>query len=347
MKVLVIGGTGFMGPHLVRRLHALGHELVLFHRGRTRAELPPGVGEIEGDRDRLRDHAERLRALRPDVVLHMLAMSERHGRDLMETFRGAAGRVVAISSQDVYLPYGRLWRVEPGPPVPVPLDEDGPLRTVLFPHRDATSPIFRKWRREWLREYDKILVERAVMGDRALAGTVLRLPAVHGPGDPGHRLADLLKRMDDGRPAIVLDARRARWRWSRGYVEDVAHAIALAVADERATGRIYNVAWPTAVTETEWIKRVGAAAGWRGEVVALPTEQLPAHLVPDTDPSHDWVVDTSRIRRELGYAEVVPFDEALRRTIAWERANPPDEIDPTRFDYAAEDRALAAVPSGA
>ena len=71
--------------------------------------------------------------------------------------------------------------------------------------------------------------------------------------------------------------------------------------------------------------------------------RLPAHLVPTTDPSYDLVVDTGRIRRELGYEEVVPLDEALRRTVTWERANPPAEVDETRFDYAAEDRALAGA----
>jgi nucleoside-diphosphate-sugar epimerase len=342
MRVLVIGGTGFAGPHAVRRLHALGHQLILFHRGRTRAELPPGVEEIEGDREELAGQAERLRALRPDVVLHMMAMAERHGRDLIAAFRGVARRVVVISSGDVYLPYGRLWGTEPGPPVPTPLTEDGPLRTVLFPHRGSQAPELRKYRAE-LDEYDKILVERAVLGDPELPGTVLRLPAVHGPGDPQHRLFGLMKRIDDGRRAILLDERQARWRWSRGYVEDVGHAIALAVADERASGRVYNVGWEPALSESEWVGRVGEAAGWRGEVVALPADRLPPHLVPTTNPSYDLVVDTSRIRRELGYQEVVPFEEALRRTVAWERANPPPEVDPARFDYAAEDRALGRV----
>jgi nucleoside-diphosphate-sugar epimerase len=340
MRVLVIGGTGFSGPHVVRRLHAMGHEVSLFHRGETQAELPPGVEEIGGERDELASHAERLRQRRPDVVLHMIAMAERHGRDLMAAFRGAARRVVVISSQDVYRPYGRMWRVEPGPAVPVPLDEDGPLRTVLFPHKDARIPGAEKWRRE-AQEYDKILVERAVMGDPELPGTVVRLPAVHGPGDQQHRLFGLLKRMDDGRPAILLDERHAGWRWTRGYVEDVAEAIALAVADERAAGRIYNVAWERTLTEAEWIRRVGETAGWRGEIVAVPSDRLPAHLRPHTDP-HDLFVDTGRIRGELGYREVVGLDEALRRTVAWERTHPPAEVDPAAFDYAAEDAALAA-----
>jgi nucleoside-diphosphate-sugar epimerase len=149
--------------------------------------------------------------------------------------------------------------------------------------------------------------------------------------------------MGDGRPAILLDQRQATWRWSRGYVEDAAHALALAVTDDRAAGRVYNVAWEPALTMAEWVRRVGEVVGWRGEVVALPTARLPAHLVPETDPTHDLVVDTGRIRHELGYAEVVPPDEALRRTVAWELAHPPDEIDPARFDYAAEDDALVVM----
>jgi hypothetical protein len=52
------------------------------------------------------------------------------------------------------------------------------------------------------------------------------------------------------------------------------------------------------------------------------------------------VTDSSRIRRELGYQETVPRTEALRRTIAWERAHPPDPLSPAMFDYAAEDRAM-------
>lgn len=58
------------------------------------------------------------------------------------------------------------------------------------------------------------------------------------------------------------------------------------------------------------------------------------------DYRQDFVVDSSRIRAELGYAEQVEFDEALRRTVAWERANPPNELKPEDYDY--EDAALAA-----
>jgi hypothetical protein len=51
-----------------------------------------------------------------------------------------------------------------------------------------------------------------------------------------------------------------------------------------------------------------------------------------------------RIRNELGYTESVAFNEALKRTVEWERKNPPDRIDPQQFDYAAEDKAIIEIP---
>ncbi len=66
------------------------------------------------------------------------------------------------------------------------------------------------------------------MSDPDIEGTVLRLPFVYGPGDYQHRIFEYLKRMDDKRPAILLDQKRARWRWTWGYVKDVAAAIACA-----------------------------------------------------------------------------------------------------------------------
>lgn len=180
---------------------------------------------------------------------------------------------------------------------------------------------------------------------RSCPGTVLRLPAVYGPGDRQRRLFSYLKRMDDRRPAILLSEGQARWRWSRGYVENVAAAIALAVVDERAAGRIYNVAEPEALPEAEWVQQIGQAAGWSGQVVTVPEDRLPLALRSDYRWEQDWFVDSARIRRELDYTEAIPLDDALRRTVEWERAHPPAEIDPAQFDYAAEDAVLAALPS--
>jgi nucleoside-diphosphate-sugar epimerase len=342
MRILILGGTGFIGPNVVRHLSNLGHEVTLFHRGRTQAELPPSVAHIFGDRRRLPEFAAEFRALGPQVVLDMVPLSEQDAQVFVTTFKGMVRRVVAISSQDVYRAYGKILGIEPGFVEPVPLAEDAPLRQRLYPYR-GERPRGEDDPRRRLDDYDKILVERTVMGDPDLPGTILRLPMVYGPRDGQHRLFEYLKRMDDKRPAIVLDEGLARWRWTRGYVENVAYAIALAVADERASGRTYNVGESEALSTAEWVRAIGQAAGWQGSVVAGPAGRLPAHLQAGVNTDQQLVVDTSRIRRELGYTELVAHDESLRRTIAWERSHPPAQIDAGQFDYAAEDAILAEL----
>ncbi len=336
MRVLVIGGTGFIGPDVVQCLSRMGHKITLFHRGQTMADLPPGVQHLLGDRRHLADFADEFKRLAPQVVLDMIPRTEQEAWMVMGTFKSIARRVVALSSQDVYRAYGKLIRIEPGPIEPLPLTEEAPLRQKLYPYRgqilrDQDDP------RRWMDDYDKILVERVVMGDPDLPGTILRLPMIYGPRDSQHRLFEYLKRMDDHRPAILLEEGLANWRCTRGYVENVAAAIALAVTDERSAGRVYNIGEAEALTMAEWIRKIGQAAGWSGEVVAVPEGHLPAHLTMSINIGQHLVADTTRIREELGYGEPVSQDEALRRTIAWERAHPPDEVDPGQFDYAAED----------
>ncbi|AGA29637.1 nucleoside-diphosphate-sugar epimerase [Singulisphaera acidiphila DSM 18658] len=338
MKVLIIGGTNFIGPPLVRRLVGLGHEVAVFHQGQTQADLPLGVEHVLGNRHHLGAHADEFRRFGPEVVVDMIAYIEADAAGLVETFRGLARRTVVVSSADVYRAYGRFIGTEDGPVEPTPLTEESPLRTDLFPYRShAQGPD------DFFHTYDKIPVEQVVINEPDLPGTVLRLPMVHGPGDPYRRLSAYLKRMDDGRPAIVLDEAMARWKCPRGYVENVAAAITLAVVDERATGRTYNVADPVAFDEAEWVRRLGGVVGWRGRVETVPGDRisLPYRMGQGIDMNSD------RIRRELGYAEPVPPGEALEQTINWERANPPTTVQSFGLlGYEAEDELLAGSGPG-
>ena len=336
MKILVIGGTsGFIGTEVIKRLTTLEHEITVFHRGQTNMHLPSSVQHILGDRENLSDYFEEFKRFAPQLVLDMYLRFEREAVLLMQTFRGIAERVVAISSQDVYRTYGILWRREDTEPNTTPIVEDAPLRSVLYPYRpiakDENDPLYN---------YDKIPVERVVMSSADLSGTVLRLPATYGTGDKQHRLFEYLKRMDNGRPFILLEENEAKWRWTHGYVENVADAIVLAIIDQRAANRIYNVGEEDALTRAEWIKLVGQIAGWNGEIITMPKDQLPEHLKSPTGYEYDLAVDTTRIRKELGYKERVSREEALAKTIAWERANSPAEIDLSQFDYKSEDVAV-------
>lgn len=351
MRALVIGGTGFIGPHVVTRLSEMGHGVAVFHRGRTSADLPAGVQEILcparvlADRGYYGDFVEEFRRFDPDVVVDMIPVTEKSARTVVDLFRGIARRIVTISSQDVYRAYDVLTGREPGPIQATPLSEDASLRERLFPYR-ADPPRDEKDPRRWMDDYEKILVERVVMSDPDLPGTVLRLPMVYGPRDKQHRMFEYLKRMQDGRPAILLEEGMSRWRWTRGYVENVAEAVVRAIVDERSAGRVYNVGETDALPLIDWVGEIARAAGWEGEILVVPGEDLPEHLRAQVNTDQNLVVDSARIREELGYQEPIGRDESIARTVAWERAHPPEEFAEGMFDYAAEDAALSGLQKG-
>jgi nucleoside-diphosphate-sugar epimerase len=339
MHVLVIGGTGFIGPHITGELMRAGHEVTVFHRGHR--AVPAGAREITGDRRRLAESAQRLRALAPDVVIDVVLSSGTQARELMNVFRGHARRMVAVSSLDVYRACGVTHRLEEGPLEPLPLREDtSALRTKLQTYPPAQVHALQQvfgWLDE---EYDKIPIEREILGDEGLPGTVLRLPMVYGPGDPLHRFQPMVKRMLDGRRRIIFSAAIADWRATKGYVEDVGAAIAAAALDAGADGRVYNVGEADTLTELEWAQQIAGALNWGGAFYLLPEDRIPPHLRAPGNTAQHWVADTTRIREELGFRERVSREEAIRRSVEWERANPPTGFTMHRFDYGAEDEAL-------
>jgi nucleoside-diphosphate-sugar epimerase len=328
MKILILGGTGLTGSFTTRYLIEQGHQVTIFNRGKHEVDLPPAVNRIVGERSKLDEFTGEFKQLATDVVLDMLAFTRQDAETLMRVFKGIAQRIVVPSSIDVYRVFGRLHGTERGPVDPIPLAEDAPLREKLSIHDE---------------EYEKRWVEQVVMGDPGLPGTILRYPMIYGPNDGG-RTFDLVKRMMDNRPIIPLDEKVARWRWSRGYAENVAWATVLAVTQEQARNRIYNVAEPEGLSYLEWTQRVTHAGDWRGRIVVLPRGHLD---VGSLNFEHHWVVDTTRIRAELGYMEVVPQVEALRRTVEWQWANPLEKYDQKDFDYATEDKVLAELQSAA
>jgi nucleoside-diphosphate-sugar epimerase len=336
MRILIIGGTRFIGREVVRQLCELGHELLLFNRGNSKEPLPDGVIQIQGDRKKLSEYQDSFRKFAPQLVLDMIPFTESQAEDSVNCFRGIAQRTVTISSQDVYRAWGRLLGSEPGYPDPLPLTEDAPLREKLFPYRKHAANA-----EDMMYHYDKILVEKAYQSDLELPTTILRLPMVYGPNDAQHRLFEQLKRMDDRRSVILLSEKMSTWRWTRGYVDNVAAAIVAAVTDDIATGKTYNVGESVTISMEQWIEAVGKVAGWSGKIVVLPEEKLPAHLRTEINSSQSLVTDCSRLREELRFTDNVSLEEALRQTIDWQRDNSPTEYDSKMFDYAAEDKALS------
>jgi len=288
MNVVVIGGTRFIGAAVVRQLVSQGHFVTAYHRGIHNSSLPASVRNIqraEAEMPVMGFVAELLKPA-PDVVIHMIAMGEADAKAASEFFRGRTGRVVWLSSGDVYLAYGRFTGLQLGAIEATPLSEDAPLRTVFYPYRDPA-----KSAADLANIYEKILVEHVGLNDPALPGTVLRLPKVYGREDN----ADL---------ATVYGFRdHPQWRWTHGYVENVAAAIVLASTNAAASGRIYNVGEQYTPTIAQRLAK-------------LPPSKVPPNTNPKFNFEQDIVYDTSRIRRELGYVETVPEEEAMRAVSA-------------------------------
>ena len=89
MRVLIIGGTGFMGPHVVANLHARGHQVAVCNRGQTEAALPAEVERLRlvsaslDDRLGFADLAGEFKRLAPEVVVDMIAVTERAAQTCM------------------------------------------------------------------------------------------------------------------------------------------------------------------------------------------------------------------------------------------------------------------------
>jgi len=305
MRVLIIGGTGFIGQWIVRALVEHAHEVRLFHRGRTIATLPPSVSHIHGERAELPRFAPLLRAWAPDVVLDTCA----YDRDDLALVKRATEeipcRFVILSSMDVYRAYGVYCRLEEGAPETTMFDENAPLRSVLYPYRKNARSVD-----DLMYRYDKIPAEQFALNEMNRPVTILRLGKVYGPGDPRRHAQEYLEQVRRG--DLQWPRERSEWRWSRTYVENAADAAALAGAVTSSASRIYNMSDEPVLTEREWIGAVARANGGNVEVRTATEWTEPA------DRPYEWrqhlCADSTRLRRELGWREKFDLEESLRRT---------------------------------
>jgi 2'-hydroxyisoflavone reductase len=165
-SILVLGGTGFLGPHVVTAALARGHAVTLFNRGKTHAELFPGVEKLHGDRD---GHLEALAGRSWDAVVDPSGYVPRIVRASAELLAPRVGHYVFISTISVY---AKEDVVNP--------DESRPVATLADPTSEDVKANYGAL---------KALCEQAA--EAAMPGRVanIRPGLIIGPGDPTGRFS--------------------------------------------------------------------------------------------------------------------------------------------------------------
>lgn len=323
MRVLMIGGTKFIGRRITGELAARGDEVTVVHRGQTEPDDLAGCRHLHSDRRDFASLAAEVRALRPDAVVDTLALSRADVDAVLPHLPDA--RLVVLSSGDVY----RAFELQDSPAaeVPVPIGEDSPVRRGRYPYRGRIPG---------LDDYEKLDVEPAYI---ERGGTVLRLGFIYGEHDPQRREEFILRRVRAGRDRIPTGA--GCWLLSRCYVGDVASAVLAAIGSDAASGQVFNIAEPASGTVADWVRDILTAAGQPCELVTVPDRDVPDDLSLTRHYAQHLLFDSHKARDLLGWR---PGEAALGITasVRWHLAHPPPDPDP---DFTADDRALQAQAS--
>lgn len=293
MRVGVLGGTRFIGVHLVRALLERGHEPILLNRGVSRLPEPfPGpVERVRGDRS---DPAA-LDLLVERPLGGLIDVSGYTPADVAPVLarRGRFGAYVFISTSSVY-------RVPP----PNPYDEDAPLRDEPGTYGG-----------------DKRAAEDLVLasGRPGAPSTVLRPQAVTGPWGADQALY-ALRRAAAGRP-ILLRPGTERRLMCPVWVGDLAEAAIVSLTEPRAAGRAFDVAGPDAVDAYGYVAAAGRVLGRAAEARPLPAERAADSWLGLPWLDHDLAAKGARARELLGL-KARPLHETLSAVWAWAQADP-------------------------
>ena len=322
MRIIVLGGTRFIGRAIVEDLASAGHELMLVHRGMLEPEGLPQALHLHVDRAELGERRAELASFGPDAAIDCRALT-RGDAEIAIAALPPGIRLVVISSLDVYRAFAALNADRETDPVPI--DESSAVRPERYPLRGVVPG---------MEDYDKLDVEDVYL---ARGGTSLRLPMVYGERDYQRREEFILRRVRAGRTRIPFGA--GMWLACRGYVRDIARGARLALESDSSAGLVLNLCEDRTYSMLMWAGMILDAAGHHAELVRVGDELLPEDLKPTGSMSQHIAASAHRARSLLGWTTSDPM-ATLRTTVRWHLDHPPDEED---GDFSADERALASV----
>lgn len=303
-KVVVIGGTRFIGRHAVERLLEARHSVTLLNRGKSAPGLFRDLSLIRADRES--PELESVAELRRDwdAVLDLCAYYPRDVARITAILKGRVGRYVLCSSLSAY-----AVTASPGP-IPM-IDESSPLLPCSEAEGvDRTLATYGKRKAE---------CERVAMSQQdggGIPAVIIRPSLVYGAHDYTERFAWWIWRASRNEPFILPDD--GLTVVARTYAPDLARAFVSAITTEAASGNAYNIAETDPPSFRNALALIGKHLGTEPleRAVSVPgVELLKAGAKPWTDfpawlPRMNLILDTFRSRRDLGSVST-PAETAL------------------------------------
>jgi nucleoside-diphosphate-sugar epimerase len=329
MRVLFIGGTGFISTAVSRLAVEMGMELYLLNRGRREAErglaAPAGSRSLVAD---IHDRAGLLRALEGmdfDVVVDWIAYTPEDIERDLQVFGGRTKQFVFISSASAYQK----------PPRHYLITESTPLAN---PH--------------WQYSRDKIACEERLLRayrEEGFPVTIVRPSLTYDPNFPiaigGWGCYTLADRLLKGQPIIVHGDGSSLWVVT--HAEDFGRGFLGLLGNERAVGHAFHITSDEVLTWDQIYRTIADALGVEAKIVHISSDFI-ARVAPELaggllgDKTWSAVFDNSKIKAWVpGWQAVIPFREGSRRTVAWFGADEKRRrVDPEV--NAQMDRILAA-----
>ena len=235
MRILIMGGTRFIGVYLTKILVEQGHEVVLFNRGNKPAPVE-GVKQIHGDRTDASQLKEKLSQENFDAIFDNNGREQSDTQPLAEIFKNRVQHFVYMSSAGVYLKSDQLPHVE----------------------GDAVDP---KSRHKGKHETEAYLAEQG------LPFTAIRPTYIYGPQNYNELEAWFFDRIVRDRPIPIPG--NGLHITQLGHVKDLAAAMAAVLGNSKAVGQIYNVSGDRYVTFDGLARTCATALGKSSDAVQI------------------------------------------------------------------------------